>query len=120
MVAHGAVLRKNFFTGEQVVAILKDYHQAGLEPEEVVVMDFAAKISRDAHSVTSQDVQSLRDIGLSDTEILDVTLAVSARNLFTRVLDGLGALPNAEYGEKDAEIWAYVMGEETPAKAPVV
>src|SRR5512140_14537 len=58
--AHGAVLRKNFFTAEQVAAILRDYRQAGLEPEEVAVMALAEKVTLQAQSVTPQDIENLR------------------------------------------------------------
>jgi uncharacterized peroxidase-related enzyme len=115
MVAHGALLRKNFFSAEQVVAILKDYHQAGLESDEVALMDFAAKVCREARAVTPQDIQELHEIGLSDVDILDVTLAVAARNFITRILDGLGMIPDAAYREKEPEIWAYVMGDGAPS-----
>ena len=45
MLAHGAVLRKNGFTAQQVITILEDYHNAGLSPKEVHMMDYASKIS---------------------------------------------------------------------------
>lgn len=111
MIAHGTVLQQNFFSAEQVVAILKDYHQAGLETEEVALMDFATQVTRNAGAVTPQDIQKLRELGFSDADILDVTLAVAARNFFTRILEAMGAVPDAAYREKEPEIWAYVMGE---------
>ncbi len=110
MVAHGAVLRKNFFPAGQVIAILNDYHQVGLEPVEVGLMDFAAKVSRDAGSITQQDFQKLREDGLSEAEILDVTLAAAARNFFARVLDALGVMLNEQLQESEPEIWELVMG----------
>jgi alkylhydroperoxidase family enzyme len=109
MLAHGAVLRKNFFPVEQVLRILDDYHQAGLDPVEVDLMDFAAKISLDANSITREDVNRLRADGLSDAEITDVALAAAARNFFSRLLDALGAGPDASYQETQPELWQHLM-----------
>jgi alkylhydroperoxidase family enzyme len=109
MLVHGAVLRKNFFTVEQVLAILEDYHQAGLDPVEVDLMDFATQITRDAGSVTPEGIRKLRADGLSDAEILDVTLAAAARNFFSRVLDALGTEPDASLRETEPELWQRLM-----------
>jgi alkylhydroperoxidase family enzyme len=91
------VLRKNFFTGEQLLAILRDYSRAGLEPQEVAVMSFAEKVTLQAHSVTPEDIEALHGHGLTDAEILDVVLAASARNFFSKALDAVGAEPDAAY-----------------------
>ena len=98
------MLRKNFFTAEQVLAILRDYRNAGLEPEEVAVMSFAEKVTLQAQSVIPQDIEVLRSHGLTDTEILDVVLAVSARNFFSKALDSLGAEPDAAYLTLEPEL----------------
>ncbi len=45
MLAHGAVLRKNGLSATQVIALLEDYHHAGLPPSEVHIMDYASKLS---------------------------------------------------------------------------
>jgi len=110
MLAHGAVLRKNFFTAEQVLALLDDYHQAGLEPVEVALMDFAVKVSREAGAVTAEDIHRLRQFGLSDAEILDATLAAAARNFFSRVMDALGTQPDDSLRESEPELWQRLMG----------
>ncbi len=104
LLAHGALLRKNFFTAEQVAAIVQDYRHAGLEPEEVAVMAFAEKVTLEAHNVTLQDVEALRQWGLTDAEILDIVLAASARNFFSKVLDAVGAPPDAVYLDLEPEL----------------
>jgi len=104
LLAHGAVLRKNFFTAEQVAAIVRDYRHAGLEPEEVAVMAFAQKVTLEAHSVTLQDVEDLRQHGLTDAEILDVVLAASARSFFSKFLDAVGTSPDAVYLDLEPEL----------------
>jgi alkylhydroperoxidase family enzyme len=100
------VLRKNFFTAEQVLAILHDYRNAGLEPEEVAVMSLAEKVTLDAQSVTPEDIEALRGHGLTDAEILDVVLAASARNFFSKALDAVGAEPDSAYWDLEPDLRA--------------
>ena len=60
-------------------------------------MDLAEKVVDDATSVTEADVQRLRDLGLTDKDVLDVVLAASARCFFSKTLDALGAEPDAAF-----------------------
>jgi alkylhydroperoxidase family enzyme len=53
----------------------------------------------DATSVTSGDVDRLRELGLSDPEIVDVALAAALRCFFAKTLDALGVQPDAVYGD---------------------
>lgn len=102
--AHGAVLRKNFFDAKQIIAIVKDFHSAGLSAEEVALMTFAQKITASAHSVTETDMDELRGYGLSDEEILDVILACTARNFFSKTLDSVAAVPDDTYKNLEPEL----------------
>jgi len=97
MLAHGAVLRSKFFPPEQVEAMARDYRSAGLEPVDVAVMAFAEKIALHAYKVTPDDIAALRRHGLSDTDVLDVALTAAARCFFSKLLDAIGAEPDAEY-----------------------
>jgi uncharacterized peroxidase-related enzyme len=104
MLAHGAILVKNFFTSKELIAIVHDFHNAGLPPEEVAIMEFAQKITRMAHDVNEGDMTHLRSFGLSDEEILDITLACTARNFLSKTLDALDVPPDAAYMELDPEL----------------
>ena len=108
MLAHGAVLRKNGFTPAQIIAILEDYHSAGLSPVEVHMMDYASKLSRDSEPVSQADVDLLRQDGLSDQQITDVALAAVARNFISRFFDALGAGPDPELQQAEPELWGYL------------
>jgi uncharacterized peroxidase-related enzyme len=83
MLAHGQKSLQ-LFSEEQLKAIAKDFHDAGLSEEEVAMMDYAVKLCTDAASMTDIDAQRLRDLGLSDREIVDVTMAAAARNFISR------------------------------------
>jgi uncharacterized peroxidase-related enzyme len=97
--AHGKVLLERF--GEPVREIALDHHAAGLDEVDVAVMDLAERVVADATSIGDADLQRLRDLGLSDVEIMDVVLAASARCFFSKSLDALGVLPDAEFNELD-------------------
>ena len=75
---------------EQLCAIARDFHDAGLPEAEVAMMDYAVRLSTDAASMTERDAQRLRDSGFSDREIADITLAAAARNFFSRALLAMG------------------------------
>lgn len=89
--AHSKFIRD--VCGDQTTLDLlaQDPTGAALSQEDRLVYQFAAKVATSAESVCQNDVDQLREIGLSDADVADVVFAASARSFFTRVLDGLGA-----------------------------
>ena len=67
-------------------------------------MDLAERVVDDATSIGDDDLQPLRDLGLSETEIMDVILTAAARCFFSKTLDGLGVRPDKSYQELDPEL----------------
>jgi uncharacterized peroxidase-related enzyme len=104
MLAHGALLRKNFFSADELAAIVKDFRHAGLTGEEVALMAFAQKVTTHAGQVDERDMEELRGFGLSDEDILNVVLTCTARNFFSKTLDALGAVPDEVYKEFEPEL----------------
>jgi len=104
MLAHGAVLRKNFFNADQLIAIVKDYSHASLTDEEVTLMALAQKIVVDPKQVTQEDIADLRICGLTDADILDVVLVCTARTFFSKTLDALGVEPDEAYKSLEPEL----------------
>jgi alkylhydroperoxidase family enzyme len=99
--AHGRVLQEKL--GEPVLAILRDRARA-LSEVDVAVMELAERVVDDATSIGERDLARLRELGLTDDEIMDVVLAAAARCFFSKTLDGIGVLPDASYGELDADL----------------
>ena len=95
-VAHSKFLRDVCGDAQSLVEIARDPSGATLEGLDREVYGFAAKVARDASSITGADVGRLREAGLSDAEVADVVFAVAARAFFTKVLDGLGAQLDVE------------------------
>jgi alkylhydroperoxidase family enzyme len=100
--AHGSVLLEQF--GEPVREIALDHRAAGLDRVDVAVMDLAERVVDDATSIGGEDLRPLRDLGLSETEIMDVVLAAAARCFFSKALDALGVLPDASYRALEPEL----------------
>jgi uncharacterized peroxidase-related enzyme len=97
--AHGSVLASQF--GEPVREIAVDHHAAGLDEVDVAVMDLAERVVDDATSIGESDLRPLRELGLTELEIMDVVLAATARCFFSKTLDALGVRPDASYRSLD-------------------
>jgi alkylhydroperoxidase family enzyme len=70
-------------------------------------MDLAERVVDDATAISDADLQRLRDLGLSETDIMDVVLAAAARCFFSKTLDALGVRPDASYRDgMDADLRA--------------
>jgi alkylhydroperoxidase family enzyme len=100
--AHGTVLIERF--DEPVLAIARDFRDAGLDEADVAVMEFAEKIVDDAGSIGEEDRQRLRDLGLSDQEIMGVVLAATARCFYSKTLDALGVRADPSYRALEPEL----------------
>lgn len=92
--AHAKVLRDRFYDEAQLRAIIADHRSAGLGPVDVAIMDFADKVAADPTAVTEQDAAPLRGFGLSDTDVMQIVLAVCIRRFFSGVLSAVGADPD--------------------------
>jgi uncharacterized peroxidase-related enzyme len=104
LLAHGAILNDNGVSVDQLRAILTDFHDAGLEPAEVAMMDFAQKIARSANEMTQADVDELRAMGFEDVEILDITLTATMRCFASKTFNALGAVSDAAYDELERQL----------------
>ena len=100
--AHGKVLLERF--SEPVREIASDRQAAGLGAVDLAVMDLAEQVVDDATAISDADLQPLRELGLTDLDIMDVVLAAAARCFFSKTLDALGVRADASYRELNPEI----------------
>jgi uncharacterized peroxidase-related enzyme len=77
-------------TEEVMARILEDGEAARLEPRDQAIFDFAAKLSRTPSEATAEDMQCLRDVGLSEGEILDLVLVTALFGWANRLMHVLG------------------------------
>ena len=102
--AHGKVLADEYLDPETVRAVALDHASSGLEPADVAVMDLAEKVADDAKSVTREDIERLRPLGLSDADIFDVVAAAAARCFFSKSLDALEVQADSAYLELEPKL----------------
>ena len=76
--------------------VTEGYATQGFPAEDRVVLDFAAKMARNAYKLTDKDAQSFRDCGLDDEAYVDVLNTVSIQTSFDRLANALGVVPDAE------------------------
>jgi uncharacterized peroxidase-related enzyme len=104
--AHGTVLAEQLIGPEATRAVADGDADTVLDPADAEIVRFATLVTRDAATVTAKDVDRLRAVGLSDEDILDVTLAVAARCFFSTVLEALGVQPDPAYQALDPDLRA--------------
>lgn len=74
-----------------------DPHHVDLSPRERALADLAIKITRDARTVTRDDLDTLREQGLSDEEILEAVEIAALFNYTNRISITLGIVPDDEF-----------------------
>lgn len=77
----------------------EDYRQASLEPDDRVMLDFVAKLTRTPAEMEEADVTNLRAAGFDDRAIHDIVVVTSYYAFVNRVADGLGV--ELEAGRQD-------------------
>ena|GEM_PF-2124038 len=78
MLAHGKILRQQFYAPDQLAAIAQATTSTVLAPMDQAIMHFAEQIVRDAAAISEADIQPLRDHSLTDAEIFDIAAAAAA------------------------------------------
>jgi uncharacterized peroxidase-related enzyme len=99
--AHGNVLADKIFDAPAVTAIMKDSHEAPLEPRERALMEFAEKVAVSADGITRADIETLRSHGYGDQEIFDLAATAAARCFFSKLLDALGVQADSAFNGLD-------------------
>ena len=103
---HGQILATSYYPPEKVVSIAEDDVGDALDAVDAAVVRFARKVAEEAEKITQEDVDELRDVGLSDADVFNVILAAAARCFFSKVLDATGTLPDAVLQEMPDQLRA--------------
>ncbi len=96
-VAHGKMMRDRFFSADQLIRIVRDYRDAGLDDVDVAIVDFAQQVASDPSGVTQADVDRLKALGLTDRDVFDVAFAVAARAFFATLIESLGTVAEEQF-----------------------
>ncbi len=100
---HGEALNFYWKDNERVRLAATDYKSAGLNERELKMVEHAVKLTKEPYNVNEKDIQTLRDSGLTDEEILSVNLVTSYFNFVNRIALGLGV----EYSEEETKGYKY-------------
>ncbi len=76
-------------------------HVPDLAPRELAFADLALKITRDPKTVTDDDLDGLRELGLDDSEILEVIETAAYFNYTNRVAIPINNIPEDKLFELD-------------------
>ena len=99
MLSHGAACR--FRTRDPVLVdeLLTNYHRADLPAPERAMLDFAVTVANSAYEMTGADIETMREAGWSDEEILHIIEISSMFSYTGRLANALGLLANPEYAD---------------------
>jgi uncharacterized peroxidase-related enzyme len=97
MVSHAAYLRR--LTGDPVLVeqLRTNYKYAELELRERAMLDFAVQLTEESSGCTEADVDTLREAGWADEDIMDIAEVAAMFNFTNRLASGLGWVPNEEF-----------------------
>jgi uncharacterized peroxidase-related enzyme len=88
--SHAEFLRRVALDDELAAALRRDFTQAALSAADRAMLDYVAKLTRNAWQVTPDDLQRLREVGFDDRGILQINMIANWFNYINRVADGLG------------------------------
>ncbi len=87
---HGAVAAASLNDDEELVEQVKaDFRHADISEKLKALLVIASKVQRDGKQVTTDDVESARQLGATDLEIHDTVLIAAAFCMYNRYVDGL-------------------------------
>lgn len=81
---------------EVAAAVLQCGDNDAMTPRDRALATWARRITQDPTSTGPEDVQALRDAGLSEREIVEATMFAAFRVAFSTVNNALGAQPDAQ------------------------
>lgn len=97
VVAHGAILRiraKNPLIADQIAV---NYRKADITDRQKAMLDFAIKVSREAHSVGEMDFRRLAQHGFTEEEAWDIAAVAAFFGMSNRLANVTNMRPNDEF-----------------------
>ena len=88
--SHGEFLRQHSDDPALANHVMHDYTKAEWDPQTRAMLDYAVKLTRRPTAMEEADVRKLRELGLTDEQILSTVLITCTFNFMTRLADGLG------------------------------
>lgn len=112
---YGKQLIADLGSKDMVLAVQRDFRNAGLPPRDVAMLSYAETVARDASQVTPADIDALRQAGFTDANISDIALCAAFRCFIGRFFDAVGAGPEAAFLDDDDPAWRATLTVGKPA-----
>ena len=103
VIAHGAILRIRAKNPQIADQIAVNYRKADITPRQRAMLDFAMKVSKEAHLVSETDFADVAGHGFSDDDIWDIAAISAFFALSNRMANVTSMRPNDEF---------YMMGRQ--------
>jgi len=97
VIAHGAILRIRAKNPRLADQLASNYRKADITPRQLVMLDFAVKIARQAEDVDEQDFARLREAGFDDDDIWDIGAISAFFGLSNRLANMMSLRANDEF-----------------------
>jgi uncharacterized peroxidase-related enzyme len=97
VVAHGAILRIRAKNPQIADQIAINYRKADIAPRQKAMLDFAMKVSAEAHKISEQDFAEIAAHGFSDDDAWDIAAIAAFFALSNRMANVTDMRPNDEF-----------------------
>jgi uncharacterized peroxidase-related enzyme len=97
VIAHGAILRIRAKNPQIADQIAVNYRKADITPRQRAMLDFAMKVSQEAHLVSETDFTDLAAQGFSQDDIWDIAAISAFFALSNRMANVTAMRPNDEF-----------------------
>src|SRR5579872_3141062 len=97
VIAHGAILRiraKNPLIADQIAV---NHRKADITPRQRAMLDFAMKVSQQAHLISEADFAEVAAHGFSDEDVWDIAAIAAFFALSNRMANVTAMRPNDEF-----------------------
>jgi uncharacterized peroxidase-related enzyme len=72
--------------------VKEDFTKAALSAREMLIADFTVKVTRSPNACSPSDIQSLREVGLGDRDVLSLVEIISYYNMSNRLFEALSTV----------------------------
>jgi len=97
VIAHGAILRIRAKNPQIADQIAVNYRKADITPRQRAMLDFAMKVSTEAHEISERDFTDIAGHGFSDDDIWDIAAISAFFALSNRLANVTGMRANEEF-----------------------
>jgi uncharacterized peroxidase-related enzyme len=97
VIAHGAILRIRAKNPQIADQIAINYRKADITPRQRAMLDFAMKVSTEAHKISEADFADVASHGFTDDDIWDIAAISAFFALSNRMANVTAMRPNDEF-----------------------